>query len=100
MTTLETLKQARALIAKGWTQGAMARDKWGVRESAWSPCAASFCAIGAVRRACGPAHEIRDGTRALEERCKIPLEDFNDSHTQAEVLALFDRTIAELEGAP
>jgi hypothetical protein len=93
---LQTLKSARALIADeaNWCQG---------RVFDGHKC----CAVGALRK-------VTEGVRFPCSRNKLrwlaqiqleallthgytALSYFNDTHTHAEVLALFDRAIARLE---
>lgn len=99
----EDLIKARAKIEAGWCQGAFARDKDQHPADALSVEAVSFCVIGAVL-ACTDDH-----IRALHLLLRVLnadgsagcLSTFNDapSRTKDEVLALFDKTIARMEGA-
>lgn len=103
MTPLETLKAARLLITDPakWTQGEYARDADGNEVRAWSEDATCFCAYGAIQRV--TEHEDSEADFFLMKTCidKFQLEviTLNDTHTHAEVLALFDAAIAELEEA-
>lgn len=111
MNTLEILKGARELIAKPehWTQGTYARDAAG-RVAYWADeDACQFCALGAIGKASRKnvwslelafvravlVAAIPDSV-SIEERY-VPT--FNDSHSHAEVLALFDKAIASEEEA-
>ena len=95
MTTLEVLKAARAKIEKGWTQGAMARDKNGVALSCSDQDAACWCVMGATMAV---THDIPT-TNAAIGFLRLAVGDFaprwNDTpgRTQAEVLAAFDKAI-------
>lgn len=102
MTPLETLKAARDLISDParWTQVVFARDSIGMDVEPTSYRAVCFCSIGAIRKF---ERKMSDAEKTLLGVCsKIHdtyVEEFNDTHTHAEVLALFDAAIAELEGA-
>lgn len=96
---IRRLTAARALLEAGWTQAAVARTARGVACRWESPRAVSFCAIGAVARVTDD-----EGVRqtcwfrlrfAMEDRPPPLLAAFNDSHSREEVLALFDRAIAQ-----
>lgn len=95
---VETLKEARALIAQGWTQGCAARDAEGNDVNSVDISAVSFCIYGACRRASvGRRKEsYKLSTNALRDAGMINLSTWNDApdRTQADVLALFDRAIA------
>jgi len=103
MTTLEVLRGARAKIAQGWCQGASARDADGQLTGVTQPDACCWCAIGAVYAA-APL-EPDSGDAAFEYLARVTpghlIGTWNDdpSRTQAEVLALFDRAIAQQERA-
>lgn len=100
MTPLETLKAARDLISDParWTQGWFAKNAHGENVHSFSENAVCFCALGALDR-------THNATLAIKDRLQrhLPPEhnisSFNDTHTHAEVIALFDAAIAELEGA-
>jgi hypothetical protein len=105
MTPIETLKAARQLITDPakWTQGDFARDAKGYGVFSEDRDAVCFCALGAIYsfNSNGPVPCL-DAYTALREFCfrkfSCEVSDFNDTHTHAEVLALFDAAIAELEG--
>jgi len=96
MTDLKILTASRELISKpeNWTQKAYARGKSGRKVKVTSKLAVCFCPIGAI------AKIAKLGT--LEVLCgetakalgQSHLVYFNDTHTHAEVLALFDAAIA------
>lgn len=94
MTTREVLIAARAKISDPthWLKGALATDDLG---NDVQPCHASkFCMIGAVVASQDNYYD-RESENFL--RAQIDggfLDTFNDSHTHAEVLALFDTAIA------
>lgn len=91
-TEAEKLRNARALIEKGWTQGLLARNKDG--EGAFSDAteAVSFCAVGAC---------VRSGVSCghLKKLLGVDTTSWNDTpgRTKEEVLDLFDRAIALAE---
>lgn len=108
---VEVLKRARERISdpSRWTQAAMARTRGG--NLALSDCfdAVCWCAVGAVHKECSPINfvtEYDSALRSLAETVRdwrwardpfFGVTNFNDTHTHAEVLALFDATIARLE---
>jgi hypothetical protein len=109
MDTREVLQQARALISDParWTQEEYARNADGIKAYVWHADARAWCAIGAVRRVASDNDSaVLAGQRALAQPIEtVELEseeavtNFNDTHTHAEVLALFDAAIARLESA-
>jgi hypothetical protein len=103
MTPLETLKAARQLISDPakWTQGAQSRDKLGHPYAFDTDKAVCWCALGAIERVAGrySSERFEASTKLRSISPKGLVIDFNDTHTHAEVLALFDAAIAELEGA-
>lgn len=102
MTALDLLREGRERVARGWTQGAYARDAAGRSVYAWTPEACAWCALGAMRGV-GRSGAEYDEARATLERLTPArsVSSFNDAPTttQADVLALFDRAIATA-GAP
>jgi len=105
MTTLETLKAARKLIElpEHWTRGTFARDVKG-NSIPWDqvstcPIEGSFCALGALWRARGSDYTREDeaALRAVLQEKFRGIDNFNDTHAHAEVLAAFDEAIARLE---
>lgn len=105
MNTIEVLKAARELISNParWTQGAFAKDVIGKQVAFDDPSAVCWCARGAMYVIGDRSGLATDGWRALRAAIQGSLDSdlcvssFNDSHTHAEVLALFDATIARLE---
>ena len=104
MTPLETLKAARDLISDParWTKNLFARDKSGKYVNPQSKEAVCFCSLGAIERFAG-RKMLGEFEKHLDDVCKrlfgTNVISFNDTHVHAEVLALFDAAIAELEGA-
>lgn len=112
MDTVQILKEARALIAdeENWTQGDYAQDKDGNQTMPSLSEATCFCAVGAIHRVgriklsqSVPLDII--SVLAIDEavdRTDVGISEsaiigFNDTHTHADVLALFDRAIARAE---
>ena len=112
MTPLQTLKAARDLISDParWTQRFKALDEFCLPVDPTSEKAICFCSLGALQNVTGLSryHQpVFEAAKALNRKLPIYLTlgddeadftDFNDTHTHAEVLALFDAAIAELEG--
>ena len=107
-TVTKVLIEARELISdpERWSQRGYACDARGQTTMWDSPKAVSWCAFAAIRKAAGAVPENRREHNALVERAQDKLARviggrgvfwFNTSHTHAEVLAAFDRTIAEGE---
>lgn len=100
MTTAETLRAARELIAdpEHWCQGASARDRNGQPVEAEDAAAVAWCAHGACRRVMPVAHSalrhLGDAALATGSWCVSAL---NDDGTHADVLAMFDHAIEEAE---
>lgn len=101
MNTIEVLRAARELISDSarWTKGTSARDING--QKCEISRGVSWCALGAAdkfsagRGAAGAAlHAALASMPGNELRM---VTSYNDSHTHAEVLALFDRAIAAEE---
>lgn len=104
-TVVQILKDARALIAdeKNWTQRVFARNSRGLEVSALSSEASCFCTVGALGRFTN-GMAIGSSAYLLLKRevgqNYIAVSDFNDTHTHAEVIALFDHAIARAESEP
>lgn len=109
MTASEVLRKARALIEKpeNWTQGALSRSPDGevcLPEEREAVC---FCSLGAIERVCVTGEQplahtpavgyLKAALLARGESLQAPIANFNDTHTHAEVLSLFDRAIAAAE---
>lgn len=106
MNTLEILKAARALIEKPehWSKGAFARDPRGNGVSPINKTAVCWCAAGSVRNV-GLISQVELYAALGVLRTALPAEagrlagviTFNDrpDTTHADIIALFDRAIAE-----
>ena len=101
MTPLETLRAARQLITDPtkWTQEEAARDEAGRGVMAYGEGAVCWCALGAIRNVVGSNDDAFDLVfDTFRDKAKVKLVAvYNDTHTHAEVLALFDAAIAELD---
>ena len=100
-TVKEVLVKARALIAKGWCQGAVSRSGDGTEVPHLSDLACSWCIVGAVCAVGKTSAPALDALRRVTGVRNGYLDNWNDApeRTQADVLAAFDETIARLEGA-
>ena len=98
----DLLIAARWRISKiwNWTQGCSARDYKGRAVSLFDANASCFCATGIVDSVAmythlsysvDPALRILRSAIPAREYCTVPT--YNDEHSHAEVLALFDRAI-------
>lgn len=98
---VETLKQARVLIERGWTQNAFARDADGRQVSFDNPAATCYCLSGAVGAITGVDGDLWHQVQLrLEETPEVGdngIAFWNDAtyRTKEQVLALIDRVIAE-----
>lgn len=105
MTTLEILKAARELISvpERWTQKESARHKNGNAIDWYDPNASCWCSSGALSKVFGSGsyRSLTNCSGILNEVAGGSFVYYNDAHTHAEVLAMFDRaiSIAEAENA-
>lgn len=92
------LRRARARIEDPvcWTQGCSARSAKGREVLARSMEAMSWCAIGAMQAEQLDVDVYFDGLAALRSQVNTSMQLFNDSHSHAEVLAVFDAAIESL----
>lgn len=104
---LKTLIDARALISdsKRWCQNALAVNRAGIRAYPEDDDAIAWCSIGALRRSFNGALRVADALLDSLPDYKWdgfflnpcePIAKYNDTHSHAEVLALFDSTIERL----
>jgi hypothetical protein len=96
-TTKDILIKAREIISdeKNWTQKAQARDKDGHEVSYLRPWAVCFCSVGAVERASiGHPRRALAALDFLSGEICSNIAEFNDTSSHAEVLAMFDKAIA------
>lgn len=98
---LQALREARALIQdpERWTRGVLARDANGREVDEHADAAVCWCLEGAVARVCAQSgcgfYEAWGPVRSAA--AFVPLAEFNDSHSHADVLAVLDKAIARLE---
>lgn len=95
---LQNLIDGRALIANeaNWIQGTNARDAEGNRVDSISEAAVCYCSAGALM-AVTPytvpaAMKLWDAIKAITGEAIGPV-GYNDTHTHAEVLAVWDKAI-------
>ena len=99
----DLLVAARELISDSerWTQGCNARDRNGAPVPHEHQAAVAWCAAGACRRVSAGTpllRTVREARNRLDRAVPLGrLGDFNDTHTHAEVLALFDTAVAEID---
>lgn len=113
LRALKVLTEARALLSDSanWVQNTPARNRKGTPTDPTSLTACAWCMMGAIHRAAYDAKEPPAvallAARALASVCAASsllaptIVSFNDDRrrTHAEVVAAFDRAIAELRGA-
>jgi hypothetical protein len=97
MSAVDQLRAARALISDPakWTQGTIARDWTGKGTTADAVDAFCWCAVGALEKVASNAQPFRALKWAMPSGYRS-IVSFNDTHTHAEVLALFDKAIGTL----
>ena len=98
-TPKQTLIAARALIAdeRRWTKRAKARDEYGLIATPTDERAICFCSIGAIEKVCCRYVEQINARQQLNSVISMSLSIYNDTHTHAEVLAMFDKAIEAAE---
>ena len=103
----KVLTEARELISEPgqWTKKFYARDALGGPVEWENPMAVSWCSAGAIGKAAGISQELQNRSlerqtlfrHALGELHRVAgdrgLAVFNDNHTHAEVLEIFDKVI-------
>ena len=93
---LGTLRAGRERIARGWCQGRYATDAHGGYASTGAANAEAWCISGAVRFCASGVVVVHALRKTLGSRQLAVWNDHPD-RTQADVLDLFDRTIARVE---
>lgn len=104
MKPSEILRAAKERIATPatWCQEVYAKDKWGLQTAEIGPDAAQWCALGAMHITKQTHHsdiKSTDYAKAMEYLLRVmrpecdSLARFNDNHTHAEVMTLFDTAI-------
>lgn len=103
MNALEVLKEARKLIETPtqWTQNTLARDVNGHATDLFSGDAVCYCAVGAIETVNGgnAGYEAHIALGATVSKKLCSFAEYNDTHSHAEVLAVWDETIRRLEAA-
>lgn len=91
----DKLREARALIERGWTQGAFARNGSGHAVTYESGDASCFCVAGALLRATNGFSEFERAVAALHAVTRKAIHKWNDAprRTKAEVVAALDKAI-------
>lgn len=99
MKVLEALIAARKKIENpaNWTQRCEARNSSGTPTHYYSKNACAYCAGGALASVGAPY--LTSAYDFMEKLIGQSVPGFNDSHTHAEVLAMFDCAISEAESA-
>lgn len=99
MTTIQVLTKARALIVRGWTKYAFARDKHGHRVGPLAKTACRWCADGSLRAASGgiEAPVYKRALAALSGVMGGVAPTVNDAAetTKKDIVNAFDRAIAK-----
>lgn len=105
--TAANLTAARDLIATAetWTQGCYARGRQGQACNVFARSATCFCAIGALckitARLVEQTGEAQPEMAALHDAIGMSVSSYNDMHSHAHVLSMFDRAIEALTaGSP
>lgn len=93
-TVADKLREARALIERGWTQEEFARSKTGRTVKTNSPQAVCWCAYGALIQVDGESDAYPWLCKAIDPEGDM-VTRWNDApeRTQAEVLEAFDKAI-------
>lgn len=101
MNTAEKLREARALIERGWCQDDPAQDANRNLVCETDPDACRFCAFGAMSRVDPLGCADFALTQSARRKGYAGYIAFNDTpgRTQSEVLALFSEAIALAEGS-
>jgi hypothetical protein len=100
MTTIkEVLIEARKKVEQGWTQGVYARLANGTPASLTESDATCWCTSGAIYASLMPQTFAFEARRVFIDAndLAVGIAEWNDApgRTQAEVLAAFDKAIAE-----
>lgn len=101
-TPEQLLKEARRFIVRGWSQGSFARDSEGKIVNRTDKAACRWCVLGALLTAAdglpGGHHAYKDAVARLTLAIGVPsgvvIWQDQETTTQADVLAAFDRAIA------
>jgi hypothetical protein len=94
------LREARKRVARGWCQGAVARDGDAHAVQAWSADARSWSLLGAIlaswhdHTSVEPIETSLDALWRAMKRDRLEVWNDRPGRTQEEVVAAFDRAIA------
>lgn len=107
MSILETLKDTRGLLSdkSKWTNGGnYASDVDGAWINPLHEAAVCWCSLGAIMKITNKNAVSDPLVKACEKELGITVNahggivHYNDEHTHKQVLKIFDKTIARLEG--
>lgn len=106
----ELLKNARELITDPahWTQGAYAKNEYGSTTESHADNATCWCAYGVIRKVAydNDSNSVEGLENAIDACATLLTGEecdgiaFNDSHTHAEVLQMFNCAIKRSETQP
>lgn len=101
MKISEHLIAAKKRIEKpeNWTTHVLARNSAGMSVESWSFEAICWCSIGAVSKAPDTKYTQKSACykyleQAISTNSDTSISDFNDTHTHAEVMEMWDKAIA------
>ena len=98
-TTLKTvydeLLALRKLLTKGWTKGALARNKYGNQVKPSGARALRFCLRGGMMKLGTSWRTEMILSQATDPCCSVAA--FNDGHTKSEVLKLIDACVSNVK---
>ena len=104
MTALHLARRVRELLSEPgrWTQGYFARDAAGQECASKDPAATCWCVVGAMVRLGSddprPDIEFINALKAhLGPPCSLSMWNDAPGRTHADVLALLDRVVAQME---
>ena len=99
--TVKVLQDARARIARGWCQNALALDAAGQGVSPNDGTAVRWCMVGTLHVGTHWDSAWAKAFRAIQNEIAGDMLDristFNNTHSREEVLEIFDRAIAKLK---
>lgn len=95
MSTSDVLKAAKQLIEnpEHWTQGNYAKDVHGDAAPITEYSACRWCTAGAIIKVDTGGWLYNDAMDTLEEFTFMRVTLYNDTHTHAEVMEVFDKAI-------
>lgn len=72
------LRDAAAVVRRGWCKCARAKDKFGVPVEPKHPDAVAWCALGAIEKICGGAADGHEAQYALRNIVYMDVGQWND----------------------